>query len=306
MEDSKSENFLKIYVNNLEQGVTEEKLISYFSTFGPVRSCQLSMFSKGNMKGCAVIEVDDQLTKEKIFRTLHVLGSKKINVTNYSKSKWTYKQRKLKITGIPSYLKMDEICEFFTRFGKIEYASRLQSGRAFLVFSKIYEVELVLGSSIYEVKGVELSVNGYLNRGSNPKIFDPQINQRSPRVYESTEKREFLQLPKIRPQDHACNQNKFSSYFKGEFLPPKKLQVYLQKIKRKNTQIKFIPKKKIKTLELFYHNKVRRGRLDNCVGVLSYYTMVKRINERIEQNHNLGNLRWNEGNIFGRIWKPQE
>lgn len=90
-----------------------------------------------------------------------------------------------------------------------------------------------------------------------------------------------------------------AGYLNGEFLPPDQLEKYLSHVYESNPHFdNKIKKKFLKFLELFYYNEKQRNRDDYRKKNVSYYTMVKRIIDKVEKNHGYANMRFNKSRSF--------
>ncbi len=122
---------LAIFVGGLANTVTNSELYTYFTQFGRISLCEIQTWRNNPLKcrGFATIEVDDELTFNRILSCSHKLGDRvieckkmitdKTELDSHSKDQL---QKKVFVSGLSKKVDDEQFKAFFSQYGKITMA----------------------------------------------------------------------------------------------------------------------------------------------------------------------------------------
>lgn len=259
-------NQRKVFVSNLPVDVSPTRVKGLFETYGKVRELKVSSSGRSGY-----ITFEDPEVAREVLSKREVKFERKFTITLMESSEKENCQKKL--DKIEPVLVVDN--EHKSTSGEQQQAGEINTTG---------EDNLDKPSTDKE-KLKDQSKNKKLNKkkGRRPG---------KGRFKDSTLSRKMRNRQR-RGKGISGLKKKHVSYFTGEFFPPEKLKNYLCRIYNSNPQVKNIPKKKLRTLQLFYFNHAKRNGAKHEGLVIAYYTIVGRVEEDLKKNHKKRNLRMN-------------
>lgn len=286
----------KLFISSLSEKVSNRELSEHFSQFGVVKRCHISKHPNCNNKGFAHIEMKDYSVIPLILNANHYIQGQKIKVAQFQQDRWTYKTRKVLLKQIPHWLKANQLKKVFEKYGQVEKVSKEHN---FILYKWSQDARKVMKMEFVNVGATKLFI---LKEKMKKKINTKNMTNNWKKMVNVDQGRSKQSNPRLVEDSLDSEENEYvkkkaalrDSYYKGEFLDPERLRLYLKKILEKNLQIKNILKEDIRLLQPFYYNEERRRKLGPSSGIMSYYTVVIRVRKKINGNHkeNYVVLRW--------------
>lgn len=285
----------KLFVSRLKKEWSERTLVHYFSRFGAINSCRLIKDPDDISKGYAILNLAHQSTADLILETTHVVKKSKIKLESFRDEQWTYRNRTAYISQIPSWMEDEKLERFFSKFGEVKEFVRQTSDKGHVTYASTNATKRATKLKNVKIEGFFLRVTKteVTEEDEQESLESLRIEEPQPEILGSPQElslensRRNLGLyhydnprhsslynnphfgvhifPFLRGNTRYAQAESFESphgrgqyidpYYRGEFLEPKWLERYLKRIHANHPQIKMIPKSKLRSLELFFHNK---------------------------------------------------
>lgn len=303
----------KIFISSIPQNLNERILRDYFSQYGNIVEFHLSKYPNGAPKGSAILIYKHSETSKMVLQGSHIINGQRINLESYNNDKLREK-RSLWFKFLHHPVMMEEVLVQVQNYGEVETAKLISSITGIITFKSLKTATTILNIKCLDINGTQVLFRRWKNRLEGVKRKERNHHQQYFNFKKRSNYSKNLQkgyhqvkLPFKSPNSDFENfyrerntpqiinsqillQMLGEEYFKNEFIPEEKLINYLIAIIKSNPQIKYIPKKDLKCLELFHFNERRRSKLGVRHKQISYYTMVKRLKDNLKQNHFEENL----------------
>ncbi len=173
------EKSLRIFIGGIAAREDTEVIEAYFKQFGTITNCKIKRNKKnGRCLGFGFITCGDQETHAKIIaQKTHTVNGRVVECKeNLKKEKLSNniekeKNRKLFVSGLPHYIKNEELLDYFLKFGVVVNAyvickpgSDESKGFGFVHFETDKQAQDALDFPNHEIDHVEMIVSRFKNK----------------------------------------------------------------------------------------------------------------------------------------------
>jgi RNA recognition motif-containing protein len=296
----------QVYISDLSQQLTKRELIEYFSSFGPVASCETLWLSHNHDKSAESLQSKCEETikigkilfqsKESVKRALncpnHSINGIEVFPRSPCESELGISHsndlelslNRVCVFKVPKHLQNDQLAEVFSQFGPIlkvfiKKNKFKSTNHAFITYlCNLSVLKALKQKKLTILNGSQLSIVPYKKKDKGDKSkHNSNSTGDNYRNAQNDSQKKKKKRKNGGEEIRNFEQVRCVNFDKKDFY-----RNLVQKIHNANPEMKRIDLRYLEQIELFYFNKLERAKQN---WMINYNSIVKRFAKRINENH---------------------